>query len=291
MDGHTSVVMSEIEASERGAFAEVPKRDLIADLRYQREPNAALVRKIAADWSWASCGVIIVAERDGVMNVVDGNHRVQAACMIDSIHTLPCLIFVSNTIKDDAAEFVNINTKRKHMSTYTQFKSMLVAEDRAAMIVDALCKKHRLRIVQNSYGTTAGVSCINVLLRCANDDPAALDLVLSIASALVYAESANIHTQLITGLWSVNKQIEGGLRNQRLVARMKQVGLKKIMNGIAVAIKYFTTGSPRVHAEGIINALNHGLRSKFELSAPKTGFSRRSRRDADVELQSDELLQ
>ena len=62
-----------------GELRMLNKKVLRVDEQYQREATEPKVKEIARAWSWLACGALLVAERDGVYFVFDGQHRALAA--------------------------------------------------------------------------------------------------------------------------------------------------------------------------------------------------------------------
>ena len=89
-----------------GALRMVKKGDLQVDHTYQRNANEMKLIAIAKDWSWIACGAIVVADREGVLFVVDGQHRVLAARKRSDIAELPCLVFKTHEAKQEAKGFL-----------------------------------------------------------------------------------------------------------------------------------------------------------------------------------------
>lgn len=72
---------------------------------YQRHALKQKIASIASSWSWVAAGAIIVGERGGEYWVIDGQHRVLAAHNRADIDKLPCIIFVTDDVKQEARGF------------------------------------------------------------------------------------------------------------------------------------------------------------------------------------------
>ena len=77
-----------------------PIPDLHIDPTYQRSidtaPSQTLIRRIAVHWDWGLCQPLTVAKRDdGMLYVIDGQHRLAAAKARHDIYDLPCVVVSS----------------------------------------------------------------------------------------------------------------------------------------------------------------------------------------------------
>ncbi|NIJ34309.1 DUF6551 family protein [Sphingomonas oligoaromativorans] len=118
-----------------------PVRELLIDPSYQRstegQDSRKAIRAIAEAWDWRLCAPLTVARRaeDGASRfyVIDGQHRLEAARMRGDIQFLPCIISSFETVADEAACFVAVNTKRRAMSPVDTFRAAVAAGDEAAL--------------------------------------------------------------------------------------------------------------------------------------------------------------
>lgn len=117
-----------------------PLGELLIDPVYQRSvdngPSQSLIRKIAMFWDWGLCQPLTVSRRpDGVLTIVDGQHRASAAKLRGDIPHLPCVITSYANTGDEAAAFVALNQMRRPLSALDLFKAAVAAEDAEALAV------------------------------------------------------------------------------------------------------------------------------------------------------------
>lgn len=114
--------------------------ELLVDHSYQRQAlgakdGAAVIKRIAQNWDWRLCAPLTVSRRvDPVaFYVIDGQHRLEAARLRGDIAHLPCITSTFGTIAEEAACFVDVNTKRKQISSLDNFRAQLASGNESAM--------------------------------------------------------------------------------------------------------------------------------------------------------------
>ena len=127
-----------------GEFMMIPKEDLYIDeTNYQRSKRASKkITDMSANWSWARCGVLIVAIRNDLWWVVDGGHRKLAADRRSDIKLMPCLVFdFDNEIAKEAKVFVDISDSRTGVGSCDRFKALITAKEESAIGLRALLRR------------------------------------------------------------------------------------------------------------------------------------------------------
>lgn len=104
------------------------------DPDYQRSiengPSQRLISKIAQGWNWALCLPLVVARREtGDLYVIDGQHRLEAAKLRGDIAQLPCVIVEMPHKLAEAANFVELNQRRRPLSKLDIFKASVASGD------------------------------------------------------------------------------------------------------------------------------------------------------------------
>lgn len=130
-------------ASESLKLEMITVSSLTVDERYQRrvsDGSRKRIKKIISEFSWARFGAIIVARNDGVLSVVDGQHRVIAARAL-GIESVPAVICEAGLL-DQARDFVGINSLRTGVASIDKFRARIAAKDplacKVAETLDAL---------------------------------------------------------------------------------------------------------------------------------------------------------
>lgn len=231
---------------------------------YQRDLIASKVKEITANWSWVAAGAIVVGERGGEFWVIDGQHRAQAAKRRSDITHLPCVVFQTEGVKQEAIAFLDLNTGRKPVTSLGKFKAMIAAGDEAA------CMAHK---ILESLGVTPKATAnkgkelksVAWAIKKAGEDAVKFELVMRIAAEL--SHDIPISERLLDGLWYINERMDGGIEQKRFHDRVCQIGARKLVEAANKAAAYFVSGGAKVWATGMLDEINKGLRNKFALRA------------------------
>ncbi len=246
-----------------GDLRMVNKSSLLVDHAYQRTAKEAKLLSIARNWSWVACGAIVVADREGVLYVIDGQHRVLAARKRHDIVELPCIVFRTQAAKQEAKGFLAAQLQRKAITSIEKFRALITVEDPAALIVQSL-----LADVGKSAGdgkTASSVRCIAILLKWADTDP---DLLRETWPLIVEASGDDsMKDRLVDGLLYIAKNMPEGQRLTDRVwsSRVLKVGGRGLLEGAAKAAAYYAAGGAKVWAKGMVTAINRGHRNLLEL--------------------------
>ena len=245
-----------------GQLMHIDKAELMIDHQYQRDDiSPHKVQALASAWSWAGCGVISVALRpNGLYFVFDGQHRVLAARKRSDIRELPCIVFECDSVAKEAAGFLVANSERKPISAIDKFRSLVITEDEAARHVEETIERLGLEICK-SAAKPGQIKCISRCLAMVSSDSESFDIALKTCRDLCDGIS-HINDDLLKGLFTIQRK-HGLLEDRRFIARLKQVGHGLVMEGIRRARAYRMNGGERTVMEGIFQAVNKGLRSKF----------------------------
>lgn len=247
---------------EPGTLLNIDKNLLIINPEYQREANLTKVLEFASNWSWISAGVIIVANRDNVLWVIDGQHRVLAARKRVDIHKMPCVVFNTSSLKDEAMAFKDVNCNRKPVSSLAKYHALIAAEDESALKVKSVLDG--LGITPKSTATKAKeIKSVALLMTRCSDNFNRFCVVMSLCSEM--CDDMPIQEKLIDGLWYIDSYVENGLLDARLVKRIKSIGARRLVDSATKASAFFAKGGAKVWAAGMIEEINKGLQNKFKL--------------------------
>lgn len=131
---------------------------LQVDATYQRSiengQSRNLIAKIAREWNWDLCQVLVVSRRgDQGLFVVDGQHRLEAARMRPDIGQLPCVVATYRSAQEEAAIFAKLNRQRTPLKALDIFKAAVAGKDQEAC---------RLMSLIHQAGLTLATSTNNV---------------------------------------------------------------------------------------------------------------------------------
>lgn len=229
---------------------------------YQRDLIEQKVRQITAEWSWIACGTLIIGKRGGEYWVIDGQHRAMGAKRRSDIQQLPCLVFETESVKQEAQGFLDVNTGRKPITSTGRHKAMVAAgNDTAAFVQSQL---DQLGITIRSKAERAGdIKCIGWCMKRASEDRDRFTRVLRLVADMSNNDGIFIAERVLEGVWILDSKCGDGLSDKRLVQRLKDKGAKVLLDAAGRAAAFYSAGGGKVWAEGMLNELNKGLHRKF----------------------------
>ena len=129
------------------------------DTSYQRsldtDTSRTLVRSIAQHWNWDLCQPLVVSRRDdGMLYVIDGQHRLAAARLRGDIQQLPAVVVQYASAADEAGSFVNLNQQRRPLTKIDIFKAAVASGDTESTQILAVIHAAGLTIAPHSNPTT-----------------------------------------------------------------------------------------------------------------------------------------
>ncbi len=234
---------------------------------YQRRAIETKIKAISAEWSWVACGALIVGERSGEYWVIDGQHRALAAKRRADIDLLPCIVFETERVEQEAKGFLDANTGRKPVSSIDKFRASIAAGDQNARHVDSVFKE--LGITTRS--TTAGpmqIKSVAWAMRRSAENREAFESVMRLAAEM--CTECPLHEIFLDGLHYIHTHSIAGLENKRLRDRIIKIGAPMLVESAKRAASYFARGGAKVWADGMLAEINKGLRDKIILSTEKS---------------------
>lgn len=245
-----------------GVFMEIKKTDLNIDYSYQRDDiNHPKILEIAKTWSWVGCGAILVAARpDGTWFVFDGQHRVLASLKRSDISMLPCMVYECESVQQEAVGFLISNDHRKPVTALGKFKSLVMAEDAVAIRVREVIEAHGLELAKTAI-KPGQIKCVRRCQTMCGIDAEAFESCMELAVDACKGECA-IPEDLLIGLFACQRKHKL-LDDKRFCSRVKDVGVAAIMEQIRKTRGYRGHGGDETAREGVLLAVNKGLRNKF----------------------------
>lgn len=242
----------------------IRKSELKVDGVYQREATAQRVVRITKEWSWVACGVILVSRRGDAYWVIDGQHRVLAAMRRSDIQALPCIVFEIAGVKEEAQGFLSANGTVKPITALARAKAMAVAGDPTAELVQRMFAEIGLRPLASGQGA-GGVRCVAWCLQKAKEDPELFENVIRIVGTMCLEAGLTVPESLLGGLWLLYKRSEGGLADDRIITRLHNVGVVRLIDACKRAEFLANLRNATVWCGAILEQINKGHRSKVRL--------------------------
>jgi hypothetical protein len=251
---------------EPGKLRMLPKEKIVVDESYQRVVNEPKAVGIARAWSYVACGALIVAYRDGVFYAVDGQHRLAAALRRADITHLPCIVFETDDSKQEAKGFLDANTFRKALTSLDKFKAQIATGDHAAVAIHKMLEASGY--VASKTEKARGVRCVAVLMRnyIINKE----DFEAAWPAIVASASGGAIMERTVDGLvWIEKHAFEGTLAEAKWIKRVQAVGQPALLEAAAKASAYYARGGAAVWGQGMLRAINHRLKEKFQVEKPE----------------------
>lgn len=241
-----------------GELRYLNKQVLEIDHTYQRHAKNARVLKLARRWNWLACGVLIVAYRQGKYYVVDGQHRLLAALKRSDIDKLPCLVFASKEVIDEAIAFRDGNKERRPITTLEQWNANLVANDADTVFSDELIASIGRSPDRDSRATT--VSCLNAIVSAARANRAELVRIFPLVAEV--CRDNPFHARVFSAMIYLECNLDNGesLTSKRWSDRVRRLGYQGVLDAANRAASFYAKGGPKVWALGLLAELNKGNR-------------------------------
>ena len=127
---------------------------LRSNLKYQRDIDYDFVKRIATNWDWGKFDVPCVSFRDGMYNIIEGQHTVAAAKMKFGLsREIPCKVKFDLTEVDESLWFYEETKKKTKQSLSAIYNARLLGNDQDLIsLVDDL----KITGLKLKIGITAG---------------------------------------------------------------------------------------------------------------------------------------
>lgn len=252
-----------------GELLRIDKAQLKIDPAYQRKLDWGRVARMAANWSYVSCGTLIVSRRALVEDhepyfVIDGQHRWEAAKLIEDIRDLPCLAFPLDAVHDEAVGFLAANTDRKQPTLADQFKALMIAESPDALIADRLARAAGRHIAGGTGPYT--ISCASEFLRLIQQAPEAVEACWPAITKLCQGQA--LSARILRGVVGLQRRMARGhsFADEQWATRLVRVGWNAVTDEIKRVGMLERNFSERQCAEGVLRAINKGLRIPLQIN-------------------------
>lgn len=245
-----------------GSLIKLDKNFLKVHPDYQRKSVDSKIRAIASSWSWIACGAIIVGHRNNEYWVIDGQHRVLAAKCRADIKELPCVVFETFSVQQEAIGFLDVNAGRKPVPAIDRFNAKIAANDEVAIYVRNTCLLLGITIKGTAHKPMETKS-ISWAVKWARADKDAFFDVMKLSAEM--CKDSILYEILLDGLMYIHMNCDVNLKNQRLTERIKTIGAVKLVESAKRASAYFVKGGAKVWANAMIDEMNKGLRIKYKL--------------------------
>jgi hypothetical protein len=238
------------------------KEDLHVDETYQRsvisEPK---VLQMAQAWSWLSCGSLIVAERDGKLRLIDGQHRWVAAMRRSDVTELPCLVFKTESAEEEAMAFFLCNCARTNVTPFDKLRALLSAHDPLAIDAVNLMQQYGYRPSAGEGPNT--LRCVAMFVGMMKSDRGVLKKVWPIVAEL--HDNQAIRARVLADLVYIGKHGTDDVTSSTWRIRVLRAGIDAISGSIDRKYGEIAQGGAKVFALGALEVINRGVRGNHRL--------------------------
>ncbi|BDD88721.1 DUF6551 family protein [Desulfofustis limnaeus] len=250
---------------EPGELVYLNKNDLCICDSYQRGINNRHVSKITREWSWLSCGALTVGYRSGRYWVIDGQHRLMAAKRRSDIAKLPCLLFLTESTKQEASKFIESNTGISTVTSYDKYRAYVEAEDKVALAVKEIFDALGVE-AKRTANKGRQIKSVGWAMKKASKDLDRFQTIMMVCVEL--CQDVPIKEKILDGLWYIDERLPGGVSEKRFFDRLKQIGPVLLEAAATRHSAFYVKGGAAVWAAGIMEEVNKGLRKKFSFVLP-----------------------
>lgn len=143
------------DLGKKPELAWLPIDKLTVNEAYQRsvasDRSQKLIKKIAAEFDWALFQTIVATpiDKGKRWEIIDGQHRVEAAKRIGEIQHIPAIVVSTSSAAKAAAVFVAANRDRVTVNPLQIHHAMLTAGDTKAVAIRRVCDKAGVELPRN----------------------------------------------------------------------------------------------------------------------------------------------
>lgn len=133
-------------------IAALPVDQMFADPAYQRELDVNRAKTMSLSWNPRLIGTIDVSDRGGDGDryaIINGQHRVAAARLIDPGMSIACNVHSGLTPGQEARLFWDIDRSTKKLSTWDRWHARSTAGDKDVVAIENVCAEFGYSVTQN----------------------------------------------------------------------------------------------------------------------------------------------
>ena len=255
-----------LKTGSPGQLKWIDKSHIVVCADYQRsKPSPNTIKSIRKNWNWLAFGALMVAERDGVFYVVDGQHRLLAAMQEPGVQKVPCVVYPTHSIAIEAKSFLEANTSRVTVSAIDKYKAGLAALDPVALNMKAVLEELGIVLVENpkEFRQTCVVSAIT---RQIKTNVASCESALSVAIDATRSENSPIRETIFGGLCYLENNLQtGSITDERFRSKVATIGATALHRAALNTAVSLESGGNTSWGRGILNLVNKGTKNKFQI--------------------------
>ena len=255
-----------LKSNSPGQLKWIDKKQIVVCPDYQRsKPSPNTIKSIRKNWNWLAFGALMVAERDGVFYVVDGQHRLLAAMQEPGVQQVPCVVYPTHSIAIEAKSFLEANTSRVAVSAIDKYKAALAAKEHWAINMQLMLEELDIVLVENpkEFRQTCVVSAITRQIKvnvsfCQN--------ALSVAIDATKSENSPIKETIFAGLCYLEHNLQAGsITDARFRSKVATIGATAQHRAAVNTAVSLESGGNTSWGRGILNLVNKGAKNKYQI--------------------------
>jgi hypothetical protein len=243
-----------------GEMKWIDKTLLKVDHTYQRNHSQSKVLALSSKWSWVACGTIVVGQRKDQYYVIDGQHRVLAAKNRSDIIDLPCIVFTTKSIVEEAVGFNNSNTQRRQISIFASYRAKLVAKDEETLYLAKVLSDLGFHVNDHAE-QPMDIACIGACYSAMRNNRIQFERTMKMVKELCAKDP--VYDRILQGVFYLSCHLSTDLEDRRLRTRILKTGVSDLLRATKTASAYYSTGGAKVYAMGMLEEINKGLKKKF----------------------------
>lgn len=244
-----------------GELIFINKYSLNIDLEYQRDANSKKITDLASSWSWIAAGAIIVGKRSGKYYVIDGQHRVLASQKRSDISDLPCLVFETSDVVQEAVGFLDLNTNRRPLEMIARFRALISSGNQTAIFVDKTLTQHGVEW-RKDQGKGSCIRCLGWCMLAAEKNKDRFAKVIRVMTETCPGQT--IHERVSSSLFYLDETLNVSIDDERFKSRLRLIGESALLKATYKASELYQKGGSKIWATGVLIEINKGLRNRFE---------------------------
>lgn len=248
-------------------FRYIHKNALMIDYSYQRPPSKTRARKIAREWDNSSCGVLTVSERNNEYYVIDGQHRLLAAKSLDRVEYLRCMVFKWQSVEEEAAMFLGLNSNRKLVSNYEKHQASIKMNDQKTIEFAEVLAKYGVVPTSSTANKPMHLKSLKEARNIYEEDVERFHILFGLLAEL--CTDSRISDVLLRGLNYLHQHC-CRLDDKRFRSKILAHDARALEDAASDHGKIFGNQAP-AWAKGILELVNHKAKKRYELSPFKIG--------------------
>lgn len=247
------------ESGISGIHCSLQVDTILVDHTYQRGQVAReKIMSIAKSFNWTAFGELVIAERpNGDKFVIDGQQRL-AAAKLRGERFVPCMVFRSSDIKEEAQSFISSNINRTNVPSLYKFKAGVIAGNQPEIDINHWLDSMGLSVGEKASSRTIDFVA-NLLATWKTESRAC-------KNAIVLQHNINrdedcFNCLVHKGLWFLyTKGIPVHDYTKKLIEKGGKTGILRSIRQVQIEAGY-KSANYSMCSRGLLNIINSGKRS------------------------------